>query len=145
MREGGIERDGAGLKIKGAPGKAKETVSALAAGAKGQELQRWKALVWWGEALCPMGRERPSAMALLSQSLRPQHPLWPLPVAPAFGLTKCHHLGAGCPRPQAHIQAVLDRATITHAERAAGFARSVLVIRCEEESHCWDREKKKKQ
>lgn len=38
VREEGIERDGAGLKIKGASGKVKETVC-MAAGGKGQGLQ----------------------------------------------------------------------------------------------------------
>lgn len=38
---------------------------------------------------------------------------------------------------------VLDRATITHSGCAAGFTKSVLVIRCEEESHCQNRERKK--
>lgn len=39
VSETGIERDGASLKIKGASRKAKETLSALAAGAKGRGLQ----------------------------------------------------------------------------------------------------------
>lgn len=50
VREGGTERDGAGLKIKGASGKAKETLSVLVAEAKGQGLQHRKG--WCGARHC---------------------------------------------------------------------------------------------
>lgn len=52
---------------------------------KGTGASVQKGLAWWGKRLHPMGRKQPSAMALLSRSLRPQHSLWPLPVTPAFG------------------------------------------------------------
>lgn len=91
VRERGIERDGAGLKIKGASGKAKETVC-LGGRGKGTVASAQKGLVCWSKTLHPMGREQPSAMALLSQFLRPQHSL---PVTPAFGADKVPPPGCG--------------------------------------------------
>lgn len=101
-REGGIERDGAGLKIKGAFGKEKETLSALVAGAKGRGFSAERVGVVWqdtvsygkGPTLCH-GSAVPvpetTALSVAScQSLLP------------VGLTKCQHLGASCPGSQAH-------------------------------------------
>lgn len=114
VREGGVEGDGAGLKIKGAPGRGEGAASAPVAGAKGWWLRLGKGLVCWGEA--GAGGEQPRAEGLLSQALRLQHPPWSPQLLLPLGLTKCHRLGAQVsPSGFGTIQATVGTDTITHS------------------------------